>query len=353
MLASHYHCLIVYRNFAARGASHVGLGVNGLHTAKVLRANGVLADLEGVWTPQDVHAALAKSPTVTHCLIEAPWLPAAEQAQLLQAFPHVQFVVRCHSQIGFLQVEPGAIKLLRDLATLEGGSLNFRLGCNNLEFQRFFQKAYHHPCLLLPNLYDFERVDRYHPHQPGQTLRIGSFGALRLMKNHTTAAAAALLIARRRHAHLEFYVSVNRMEGPGSMGVLQSVRNMFEALTWAKLIEHPWAPAAQFRAFIGGMDLCLQLSQSETFNIVTADAAAEHVPTVVSDAIDWVPPNWIAHSDKPEKAAQTGCALLEDPYAGQEGYDALTKYVHAAVVDWKRYLTESARAGVLGLPALI
>src|SRR6185437_16742570 len=201
-------------------------------------------------------------------------------------------VCRCHSQIGFLQVESGAITLFREGALLASNNLNFQIAGNSQRFCSFFERTYGHHCAYLPNLYDVARPERFHHHSPGHHLRIGSFGALRLMKNHSTSAAAALLIARRRKANLEFHVSVNRQENPGSQGILASLRNMFAGLNWAKLVEVPWQPWASFRTIVGTMDLCLQLSQSETFNIVTADAAAEGVPSVVSEVIDWVPQSW-------------------------------------------------------------
>jgi hypothetical protein len=351
---SSYHLLIVYRNFLAKSghASHVGLGCNGHHTARVLRANGVLTDLLGVWTPADIDAGLSKA-AYTHCIIEAPWLPTADLTTLLNKYPRVEFIVRCHSQIGFLQVEPGAIALLREGGLLEAGNLNFTLAANSRRYAEFFQRTYGHDCAYLPNLYDYTRPARYLRHLPGQRLRIGSFGALRLMKNHTTAAATALLIAKRRRADLEFHISVNREENPGAKAILMSLRAMFADLNWATLVEVPWAPWAQFRNMVATMDLCLQLSQSETFNIVTADAAAECVPSVVSEAIDWVPRHWVANSDNPEQAARVGDHLISDPFAGQEGHDALVSYVDAAVVRWKQFLTDSAVGAAMGLAPLV
>lgn len=343
-----YRVLIIYRNFLAKSgpASHIGLGINALHTARVLRKHGVLTDIAPAWQPEDVYEPLRKG-VYTHCVIEAPWIPTARLNEIISTFPDVQFAVRCHSQIGFLQVEAGAIGLLIEQASLQDASLNFHLAGNAARFCEFFRKAYHHKIDYLPNLYDIGGIERFHHHAPGSTLRIGSFGATRLMKNHTTAAAAALLIGRRRRANIEFHISVNREES--GKGVLAALRKMFEGLNWAKLVEVPWMPWPKFRVFVGSMDLCLQLSWSETFNIVTADAAAEQVPSVISDAIDWAPKSWVAATDDPDEAARVGDALLSDPHAGREGHQALHRFIETASADWKRWLTRTARHAAMDL----
>lgn len=335
------YVLIVYRNFAkyqASVASHVGLGVNALHTAAVLRRAGIRTDVAGVWTPADVTRELLKRSGVTHCVIEAPWIPTSAMQGLLNEHPDVQFVMRSHSQIGFLQVEAGAITLFRQAAVLQDGSLNFHVAANSERFCRWFGSAYRHRITCLPNLYDLNRTDHHYrvPFGNGHRIRVGSFGAIRLMKNHTTAASVAMVIARRLRVDLEFYMSVNREEH--GKGVLAALRNMFAGLNWARLIEVPWAPWPEFRNMVGTMDLGLQLSHSETFNIVTADLAATGVPSVVSEAIDWAPPSWQAPVDDTEAAAQVGLALVMDPMQGQIGREYLDRYTCNAIGLWKQYL---------------
>lgn len=351
-MAQKYHVLITYRNFLSKSgpASHVGLGVNALMTAKTLRNHGILADALGVWTAADVAKGLENAPTVTHCVIEAPWVATADLQALLERFPRVEFVERSHSQIGFLQVEAGAIKLFREAALLEAANLNFRIAGNSDRFCTFFEQAYGYNCLNLPNLYDTQRPPVQTKRNPGNPLKISSFGALRLLKNHTTAAAAALMVAKRRGVDLEFYINTNREEH--GKGILASLSNMFSGLNWAKLVQVSWQSWAEFSRLVGDMDLCFQLSWTETFNLVTADAAAQFIPSVVGEAIDWVPRSWLAGEDSPQAAARIADYLLSDSYSGQEGNKALVNYVEAAVLKWKQYLTQSAGTANMGLPTL-
>lgn len=331
--------VILYRNFKAAQTPqcHIGLGVGALHTVKVLRRAGIDVSAFGVWTVDDVRKRLAAMPETTHCVLEAPWIPAIAMQALLAEFPAVQFVVRCHSQIGFLQVEAGAIRILRDLLVLQESALNLAVVANSVRLCHFLERAYAGACLHLPNLYDLERVHRKrdvaHDHR---LLRIGSFGALRLLKNHTTAAAAALLVARQRGCDLELWVSVNREEH--GKGVIQALRAMFDGLCWARLVEHPWEDWAAFRRTVAHMDLCMQLSMTETFNITTADAVAEGVPCVVSPAIEWAPDYWQVDTDRVEDAARVAGQLLSSCEAADDGRVALERFVEAGVGRWLAWL---------------
>jgi hypothetical protein len=246
--------------------------------------------------------------------------------------------------VGFLQVEAGAVQLLREYALLQDSTLNFSIAANSSRFCEFMELAYRVRCLYLPNLYDFERVHRHEhrTHAPGTTLKVSSFGAIRLLKNHSTAAAAALMLARMRNCNLEFYMNVNREEHGN--GVLHAIKNLFKDVPWAKLIEVPWQPWGNFRHTVGHMDLCLQVSSTETFNIVTADACAEGVPSVIGEAIDWLPSDWVANIDDAHDIARVANNLLSDPRSARRATKALEDYTHAATKVWVDYLQYKHRS---------
>ncbi len=117
-----------------------------------------------------------------------------------------------------------------------------------------------------------------------------------------------------------------------------AVRNLFAGLPWARLHEASWLPWPEFRRIVGSMDLTLQPSFTETFNIVTADSVAEGVPAVVSHAVEWVPESWKADPDEIHEIARIGAALLSNPASAEEGLRALERYVDNAIGLWKSYL---------------
>ena len=335
------HLIVCYRNVKAHlpGASHVGLGLNAMHTARVLGRHGIIVDVYPTLNENDIDAALIRFPDATHLVIEGVLrISASAMSMLSQRYPRVQFVSRCHSQVGFLQVEAGAIELILEYLVLQDGSANFRVAGNGQAFCQWLESTYRTQCLYLPNLYDYERPSLPPRAAVGdRTVKIGSFGAIRLMKHHTAAAAAAQMIAAARNADLEFWISSGREEQ--GRGVVQAIRNMFAPLLpHVRLVEAPWQAWGDFRRTIARMDLCLQMSSSETFNQVTADAVAEGVPCVVSPVIEWVPDYWKANIDDLDGASRIGQQLLSYPRAAADGQLALQRYVSDAIAIWLRYL---------------
>ena len=64
---------------------------------------------------------------------------------------------------------------------------------------------------------------------------------------------------------------------------------MFENLkdSGHELITHEWTPREEFLKLCATMDIGLQVSLTETFNIVSADLISQGVPLVGSSEIPW------------------------------------------------------------------
>jgi glycosyltransferase involved in cell wall biosynthesis len=332
--------VITYKNFpVAHHVSHIGLGVSALNTAKVLRENGIPCDVWPILNARDLAARIENSnPRPSHVVIAAPWLPTLDlQAFLVFRYPDVQFAVTCHSNVGFLSADPTAITNFRQELDLEQGSLNFTCAGNSRRFVKFIQESYQRPCIWLPNLYYLES-NAPSPRRPwcGGTVRIGSFGAVRPLKNHLSAAAASLEIAEKLHTDVQFHISVGRVEG--GYTVVRAIEAMLNGSPRVTLVKDEWYHWPRFRSLIRSMHLLIQASFSETFNMVTADGAAESIPSVVSDAIDWAPSDWKAEVDSPDSIARIGRRLLHDPFAGSEGFFALQNHDAAGLLAWRHWL---------------
>jgi hypothetical protein len=113
---------------------------------------------------------------------------------------------------------------------------------------------------------------------------------------------------------------------------------MLDGSPRVKVVKDEWYQWPQFRSLIRSMHLLIQPSFSETFNMVTADGAAESIPSVVSDAIDWAPDDWKAEVDSPDSIARTGRRLLFDEFAGAEGFAALQRHTFDGLQAWKRWV---------------
>lgn len=338
--------ILAYKNFAANKCiSHIGLGVAAINTAKVLNANGYRAE---VWPIRDgnelrIRLNLAKGDghPVTHVVISAPWIPTAGIAQLCTFFPTVKFAVNCHSNVGFLQADTNGVRLLREYLNYEMTCANFRVSANARKMSLWVHDAYGQPCLTLPNLYYLDDTTA-HRHKrvirdTGSHMRVGIFGAVRPQKNFVSAVAAAIELSYQLSNNTEIWISTGRLEG-GGQTVLNAAMELCRNVPLVTVKEAGWQTWPQFRQLVGSMNILLQPSYTESFNMVTADGIAEGVPSVVTEAIYWVPRYWMANGDDVFDIARVARHLLTDPFARWDGYNALLGYNQDGLSLWQGFL---------------
>jgi hypothetical protein len=328
--------ILAYKNFAAnKNISHIGLGVAALNNAKTLRERGIAAEVWPIVNAADLSARLDAS--ISHVVISAPWIPSAQLQRMTTDFPDIQFAVNCHSNVGFLQADTNGVRIMREAMEIERGTWNFHVAGNSRKFCRWVRDAYSVPCTYLPNLYHLHRTTAgARPLYRHGTLRIGAFGATRPLKNFMSATAAAVEIAARLRADLELWVSSGRTEGGN--GIMDAVRAMVSGLPSVRLVEGGWQSWPKFRSTVRHMHLLMQPSYTESFNMVTADGVAEGVPSVVSEAIDWAPESWKASIDDVWDIARIGRQLLSDPYAAEDGFNALQQHNRNGIEAWFEFL---------------
>lgn len=336
------HVVFVYKNFAINaGISHIGLGVSALNNAKVFMKHGVRASVLPIVKLQELIDYIQQVGTVTDVVISAPWIRTDELVRLIRMFPMVEFAVNCHSNVGFLQADSNGVRLLREYIDVEQGNLNFRIGGNSAKFNRWLREAYQAPSLYLPNMYYLDYSHRIRPsYYDGGVLRIGAFGAIRPQKNLMSAAGAALVLANEIKADVEFWISSGRAEGGGHT-ILNAIREMLVGVPGIKLMEFQWKSWSLFRDTLRRMHLLYQVSYTESFNMVTADGIAEGIPSVVSEAIDWVPRSWQANVDDVDEMARVGRHLLYDRHAASDGLKSLEHHNSHAFRAWMTALNIS------------
>ena len=245
--------------------------------------------------------------------------------------------MNCHSNLGFLQADPGAMRLVREGLALQRCTWNFQVAANSQRLANWVADTYGGWCTHLPNLYHLDKLSGSNRALfNGGTLRVGAFGAARPLKNFMTAAGAALEIATRMRVDLEYWMSSGRNEGAGPL--VNAIQQMTVGLPHVRVVENGWQTWPQFRQTVRHMHLLLQPSYTETFNVVTADGIAEGVPSVVSHAIEWAPDNWKAQVDDVHHIATVGQKLLRDKRAAQRGLKALQNYNKRAMKFWDGFL---------------
>lgn len=335
--------VLFFKDFrmARPGISHVGLGVSSKNTAAVLRKEGINAEAVGVISFHEIVQYLADHTDITHVVIGAPWLQPNEVESLLINLPHVKFVVTSHSNIGFLAVEPAAIKLLRGYKLLQDKYSNFHVAGNSEKFTEAWGRMFNTRVTFLPNLYNLDGKVR--PYFVGHDIecrpvRIGLFGSVRPLKNFVSAVAACIDISTRLNKEVEIFINAGREEG--GQVTNRAIDELVVGLDKVKLVRVMWRDHHHFKKLVGEMDVLMQASYTESFNVVTADGISEGVPSVVSDAITWTPKSWTSKADDVNNIAWTALELLlhreEEALAGR---NYLIWYINEGIRHWQKWLS--------------
>lgn len=220
-------------------------------------------------------------------IIEALWVIPNKFEILHRLHPNVKWLVRNHSATPFLSQEGMAMNWLLKYPRYT----NVFISCNDPRTQGELQalegtqpgptkEVFYAPNYYPPKLY---------PRTPGlssQNLNIGCFGAIRPLKNQLIQAVAAIEYAESTSEYLAFHINASRVEGNG-LPILHNLQKLFRRVPRHRLVEHPWLTTENFTKLLRRMDLSMQCSYSETFNIISASAVMNDVPVVVSPEIYW------------------------------------------------------------------
>lgn len=224
----------------------------------------------------------------THVLIGAIWVTPEKLSELMALHKKVLWKVQIHSKTPFLAMEGTAIDYIKKYSKLRNHNGSFPLAANSKELVGSLEKSLNIRLTYLPNIYypchTSNEVPVPHWHN---VVSIGCFGAIRPLKNHLIQAMAAISFANKIKKTLHFHINADRTEQAGNQ-VLKNLRALFHGEQHL-LIEHSWHTHASFLQLIKFMDLGMQVSLSESFNVVTADFIESNVPIVVSNDIEWMP----------------------------------------------------------------
>lgn len=275
-------------------------------------------------------------------IIEALWV-VPEKFEILQKLhPKIRWVIRNHSRIPFVANEGIAMEWFLKYAAYPNVSISSNAEDTNREVMHLISTAYpklthqelEKKCPYLPNYYPldqkFSKIDRC-DRRFKTVLDVGCFGAIRPLKNQLIQAIAAIKYANKVGKQLNFHINGTRLEQKGDP-VLKNIRSLFDGINH-QLVEHEWMPHEKFLALVSTMDIGLQCSYSETFNIVAADMVSQCVPVVASNQIDWIS-KWF-HAD-PNNSDQIAVVMGRAWY-----YGYLTQYYDFNRNNLREYDTKS------------
>lgn len=317
--------------------------------------------------------------------IEAYWVSPEDFSDLTTRFPNVRWVVRNHSATPFLSLEDTVV----DWSLRYMDYPKVTLACNEVRTTKEFANliAIRKPnwddsilrtrVITLPNYYPAILRQRTRAEQIAKELHrrqrlfdVACFGAVRPLKNQLMQAVAAISYAEEHGLVLSFHINVTSSEEDSA--ILKNLRALFTNLPQFTLVEHPWLSHEDFLQLCRQMDLGMQVTFSETFNIATADLVVSGVPVVVSPEIFWVDDDFMADPtkcddiiasiaralkakllkpagsltayidpDDSEIEIQAKIALAKGEKAAMKNIDGLQKYDDWSVPMWEKFLFHS------------
>lgn len=262
-----------------------------------LNQNNVSAEVQIVIDGNSIDAAcMEHDPDVV--FIEGLWVTPTKLEELMGLARHAgrTWVVRIHSEIPFLATEgiamdwigqylklgavvapnaPRSHDHLRAFASMIG-ILDSDLGTLMPYLPNCFPTNFR---TITPEELDTDEKP---------ALDIACFGAYRPLKNHLQQALLAMRFADKHDKKLRFHV--NDRKDQGGQSVFKNVEGMFSHLPADRfeLVVHGWEDRETFLQSLEGIDLLMQDSLSETFNIVAADATLVGRPVLGNKEIPWL-----------------------------------------------------------------
>lgn len=217
-------------------------------------------------------------------ILEAIWVTPEKVKELHDIYPNIIWIIRIHSKATFLANEGVAFNWIYKYKKID----NVFVSTNNEEFNNDLNSINNtnKKFIYLPNIYTIEyNFNKVYNKYETNILNIGCFGALRPMKNHINQAIACIIFADKIGKKLNFHINVNS-ENNGE-NVIKNLRALFDNSNHS-LVEHEWMPHDEFCNLVKQMDIGIQVSLSESFNIVSADFIFATIPIVASKEIKFV-----------------------------------------------------------------
>lgn len=339
-------------NFNATVDTHIGV-TTGLYNSasfmdQMLKDAGIESNMEIAIDNNCIDRLVTKH-RPTHVIIEALWVVPSKFTVLNPLHKDVTWIVRLHSEMPFLAGEGMAMDWIGEYANFS----NILIGVNAPRMMSEVKFYLQHKCdwseeeanrriIYMPNYYPTDFAEKTYDISGKDSIDIGCFGAVRPLKNHMLQAFASIKLAEQLGKTLNFHINSGRLEMKGEP-VLNNLRGLFTHLydKGHRLISHGWTHRDEFLKLCAQMDIGMQCSFSETFNIVGADFVSQGVPLISSVEIPWASPMFSADPASSEDIFNKLMLThnnAEKNILQNQGF--LTKYVENTQQLWVNYFKE-------------
>jgi len=270
------------------GKTPHSLSNSAIFTINFLKSLNVNADIAFVTESSQIENVINDNGP-THVIIESVFVMPIEFLRLTNMFKKVKWFIRLHSDIGFFFAEFYGLEWTKAYQNFD----DITIAANNTEIIKNLSPQLKKDIIHLPNIYpDNYEYDNFNIKKNNTEINIGCFGNLRLVKNQGFQAVLAMNFADIQKKKLKFHINVGKSELRNN-AVLTNLRALFKD-SKHELVEHGWIQHNDFLKLIKTMDVGLQLSYTESFNIVACDFISCGIPILVSPTISWCPECYIA-----------------------------------------------------------
>lgn len=279
--------------------SYIGMSTGLFNSAnymhEMLLANNVDSRIEVAIDNNCIDRLVTKH-RPTHVIIEALWVVPEKFAILSKLHPKVEWIIRLHSEVPFIAMEGISMAWIHDYLKYPRVKIGINAPRMMEAARAYLKNAYDDTfvddmLIYLPNYYPLPKTRKVLDFDKRPEIHISCFGAVRPLKNHLIQALAAVEFANKVNKTLVFHINGNRIEQKGDP-ILRNLDEMFTRLAATgrkhRLVKHDWTPREGFLDICSQMDIGMQVSFSETFNIVSADLVGQGVPVVGTNEIPWL-----------------------------------------------------------------
>lgn len=216
-------------------------------------------------------------------IIEAIWVVPEKFTILKKLHPRVKWFVHLHSHMPFLAIEGMAMRWIHDYVK-HGVKL---IANSKPSYEALLAVVPCEDLLYLENVYLSTPMASCE--RDSHDISVGCFGAVRPLKNQLLQAMAALKYAKKHRKHLVFHMNGSRIE-TGGHPVLKNIIQMFEdQKAHGRLVLSKWNEPEEFLEYLNKrIDIGMQVSLTETFNVVCADYVTAGIPVVASKEVSWL-----------------------------------------------------------------
>ena len=249
--------------------------------------------------------------------------------EVKRMFPEVNIFLHIHSKFPFLGTENNSITHIQKC--IENG---IQIIFNHRDGLRAFSNK---NCHYIPNYYEVSVLGNIEKNKDHSVINVGCHGSLRHFKNQIVQVSAACILAKQLGKKLRFHINSSRDDGE-RLSILNAIDRLL-IINGAELIHTEWLPHKDFIKYImSNIDIGMQVSLCETFNMVAADYVTAKIPLVVSPEIDWLPKEIMANPTNILDIVAKMKYALEQKDLSNNNLECLVNHNIKAVDDWEAFI---------------